>query len=420
LWSTLLGTACAAENPTLVGSNCLEPNNCVVQQQALLIDSVDILLVIDNSASVAPKVKDLKAQLPRMLTAITSGQDGAVSFPPARSVHVAVTTADMGVGTADGSPFCSKLGGDGVFVKPGDVGVTCDVSYPGYLAFEGAGAPLSVADSVACLPLVFPEKSTTIHPPGAATPVDAITPVLTYGCGYEQPLEAALKSLVPGDDPGVTFNAGHGHGDSENAGFLRDNSLLIVVVITDEDDCSAADDSIFNTRQQGGEYSTEPVNLRCFLHQDKLQASQRYIENLKNLRPHNDNVIFSVIGGVPVNLVSDDFRAGYDFSVPAGADKYFADVLANSAMQQAPAPGFEGDSAVLGHLSSSCTLSADDVDPEGNDQGAQPPRRLVEVARGFGAQGILGSICARDFGATTGQIIRAVGEKLGARAKSAN
>jgi hypothetical protein len=32
-------------------------------------------------------------------------------------------------------------------------------------------------------------------------------------------------------------------------------------------------------------------HVRCVI--SGLQASQRYIENLKNLRPHNDNVIFS-------------------------------------------------------------------------------------------------------------------------------
>jgi|GEM_PF-3975462 len=44
--------------------------------------------------------------------------------------------------------------------------------------------------------------------------------------------------------------------------------------------------------------------------------------------------------------------------------------------------------------------------------GATPPRRLVEVAKGFGPHSVLGSICTNDFGETTGQIIRTIGHQL--------
>jgi len=379
--ASLLWAACASE-PTLVASNCDQSGGCV-KQEALRIDAVDILLVIDDSPSIAHKTAQLKAELPRMLTAITTGEDGTASFPPARSVHVAVTTADMGGAPDEPHPVCVGGGQDGVFVRPGDVGVTCDVSYPGYLAYEGGPAALSAVESVGCVPLVFADTKA--------------------GCGFEQPLEAALKALWPSGDDSVTFNTGSGHGGLQNAGFLRENSLLVVIVVSDEDDCSAADPEILALTR--GDYRQQAPNLRCYLNPEKLQQPQRYVDHLKRLRPHNDNVIFAVIGGVPADLVSDERRAAYDFNDPAQADRYFAEVLAARDMQERA----ENEQEAIGRLLPSC---ATDID--GTLHAATPPRRLVEVARGFGSQGVLGSICTPDFGATTGHIIRALGEKLSA------
>jgi hypothetical protein len=224
------------------------------------------------------------------------------------------------------------------------------------------------------------------------------------GCGYEQPLEATLKSLWPQADDSVTFRSGHGHGDEKNAGFLRDNSVLVVVVVTDEDDCSITESDFLESPSTAKpQYAKQPVQLRCYFNPDKLQAPARYIENLKKLRPNNDNVIFAVIAGVPPELASDDFRARYDFAASKQVDQYYADVLAASDMQEQTINPTEP----AGTLAPACSRMVD-----GAALSATPPRRLVEVARGFGAQGVLGSICADDFGSTTGRIIRALAEKL--------
>ena len=63
--------------------------------------------------------------------------------------------------------------------------------------------------------------------------------------------------------------------------------------------------------------------------------------------------------------------------------------------------------------SCSLTRSVDhDMDGMLDTDGATPPRRLVEVAKGFGPHSVLGSICTNDFGETTGQIIRTIGHQL--------
>ena len=390
LCAALLFSAACTTEPQLVASNCEMGEGCL-RTAALKLDAVDILLVMDDSASVADKVDQLKTELPHLLEAITTGESDGVSFPPAKSVHVAVTTTDMGGAVIP--PSCTYEGQDGVFLQPGDRGVTCNMAYPGYLAYtaEDGASPM---ESASCVPLVFPDSASDTG--------------WRHGCGYEQPLEATLKSVWPKADDSLMFRSGYGHGDEKNAGFLRDNSVLVVVIVTDEDDCSITESDFLESPQNAKpQYANQPVSLRCYLNPDKLQAPARYIESLKNLRPNNDNVIFALIAGVPPELVSDDFRSHYDFEAPKQVDQYFADVLTASDMQEKT---IEEDT-MFGRLAPACTRMVD-----GSAYSATPPRRLVEVARGFGAQGVLGSICANDFGNTTGHIIRALAEKLTANA----
>ena len=392
--------ACLSEKPSVVASNCNEADGCGKHQEALHLDAVDILLVIDNSRSIAPQAEQLKAELPRLLTAIVSGQDEEMTFPPANSVHVAVTTSDIGIGTpnSDLDP-CTDTGNDGVFVKPGEVGVTCDVSYPGYLAYEAGAAPIETANSVACVPLVFSDLEGD-----------------NVGCGFEQPLEAALKALWPASDSSIEFVSGTAHGADENQGFLRDNSLLVVVIVTDEDDCSTSDSSIF----QSPDGNNQDLNVRCINRDSTLFDVQRYIEHFRGLRPNNDNVIFATIAGVPADLIAEEHRGNYDFDVPEQRDAYYDDVLDDPRMQNNLFDRIGvmdmdgGTSYEYTNLTPSCVVPVPGIQRE-NFEGVHrlyPPRRLVQLTKAFGTDGVLGSLCADDFGATTGRLIHAIGERL--------
>jgi hypothetical protein len=383
----MMVAACHQQHPQLVASNCDEDESCAQEEQALeQIDEVDILLVVDSSGSILAESEALKAQLPRMLNAIVTGSDEDASFPPASSVHVAVATSDMGALNVHGIDKCSTSGGDdGVFLKPGLVGVTCDVDYPGYLAYDGESAALATVDTVSCVPLTG-----------------------TEGCGFEQPLEAGLKALWPASDDALSFLTGSGHGEDENAGFLRPDSLLVVVVVTDEDDCSTADTTLFIPNPDPSDpLAMQDLNLRCFYNPQDLHAPERYIANFKALRPDNDNVIFAVVGGIPPELLTAEARAEFDFSVPEQVTAFYDAVLAAPAMQEVPRD--EDDLGAGGRLEPSCTSFNRAGDETAS---AHPPRRLVEVAKGFGTSGVLASICADDYGDTTGAIIRAIGERL--------
>lgn len=366
-------TACDDSEPAEVASNCEADKSCVESKQNALaqIDKVDILVVIDSSGSINEEAESLKAELPRMMNAMINGSDEDTSFPPASSVHVAVVTSDLGAG-GENLSGCEGVGDDGIFLRPGEVGVTCDVDYPGFLAYEGGSAPIATVNTVSCVPL---------------TGID--------GCGYEHSLEAGLKALWPASDDSIEFRDGTGHGEDANEGFLRQDSLLVVIVVTDEDDCSAEDPSIFS-RDPASSYANQPANLRCHFNPDALHPIQRYIDGFKTLRPGNDNVVFATIAGVPPDLLSDGATARFESAEEREA--FYEGVLTDPRMQE-----LVDDDAISGSLHPSCVTE---------HAKAMPPRRLVNVARAFGENGVVGSICAENFGGMTGAIIHTVGARL--------
>jgi hypothetical protein len=409
LMTSTLVSACAGASSVSTPADCAQGAVCG-SQQPLHIDAVDILLVVDDSASMLPEANALKAELPRLVNAIISGHDAVMTFPAASSVHVGVVTTDMGAGagapdddrraappcdraagdcsSVQRSPYCSVAGDDGVLVQPGAAGVTCLEADPGYIAYSAGQSEQVTASTLACVPVVLAE--------GAA-----------HGCGFEQPLEAALKALTPAGVHDPRFFTGHGHGDRENAGFLRKDSLLVVVVISDEDDCSASDTNIFALSFEASEpYKREDLNLRCYYNPDKLYPVERYVGSLKALRAGNDNVVFAAIAGIPPALTAPELRASFDLDDQSQRDNYYDAILGAGAMQRQLDPDSLPGSG-NGRMRPSCTMQRGD-----DMRSAEPPSRLVETARGFGEQGVLGSICSDDFGDTTGQLIRAIGAKL--------
>jgi hypothetical protein len=385
--------ACNNEAPEPIASNCKDPKGCIAKPQPLeRIDAVDILMVIDNSASLQNKLDGLKRELPRMLNAVVGGKDGGTTFPAAASVHMAVATSDMGALGVSEIDRCAGSGDDGIFIRPNDAELSCERSYPGYLTFDSAPAALATVDTVGCVPLVGSE-----------------------GCGFEQPLEASLKALWPASDDRVTFSDGESHGEGENGGFLREDSLLVVIVVTDEDDCSASDPTTFlppnqldpeNPEQQA--LAALGLNLRC-TQSERMHDVQRYVDGLKALRPdHPDRIVFAVIAGIPPELAPPVAGSPSDIADDAERDSAYDAILAHPLMQPTVDDRGTPDPADDA-LNPSCNTT------EGR---SFPPRRLIETARGFGQQAVLGSICQDDFGATAGMLIRTIGMRLSAAANT--
>ena len=329
--------------------------------------SLDLLFVVDNSGSMAAEQALLAREFPRMVRSLVTGDvddDGHPDFPPVRDLQVGVVTSDMGalghrIETCEGSPF----GDDGVLRDRRGRNVRgCEANYPSFLTYR-AGAPSD----------------------GFVEDFGCVAQVGTGGCGLEQPLEAALKALTPATSATRFFADSTGHGDGENAGFLRAESILAVLLITDEDDCSIADPELLDATSS--RYTGE-IALRCINHErEGLHDIERYYEGLRQLRPdHPERLLFGAIVGVPADLVGD----------PATID--YGAILSDPRMVPTPNPLWPG------MLVPSC-----EVRLRGQ---AYPPRRLVRLAERFGDQAIVQSICQASFPTTMGAVLNSLGTRI--------
>ena len=178
---------------------------------------VDLLLVVDNSASMGDKSKLLGSSLSPLLKKVAEAGD----------VHVGVINTSLG---AMGGDVC----GDGAqnslahlrTVGPGSAPLASAAK--GFLSYGGGGS--TNIDS-------FIADATTL-----------VNGVGENGCGLEAQLESAYRFLVQPDPwQTVTLSATNlAQLDGVDAtllaqrkAFLRPDSLVVVVMITDEDDSTA-------------------------------------------------------------------------------------------------------------------------------------------------------------------------------------
>jgi hypothetical protein len=218
------------------------------------------------------------------------------------------------------------------------------------------------------------------------------------GCSFEQPLEAALRALAP---------APEGRGGDVNRGFLRDDSLLVVLQLTDEDDCSLQDPRIATPQSalpQDHPFAAQGLDVRCIRNPEGLYPTGRYIDGLKALRPGaEDRVMFFAIAGVPPATVGDEALRPGTLEDPDARGRFYDAILNAPSMLDAIDEG------------SASSPDDDAVVPvcDGENGPARPARRLVEVARGFGMNGLVQSICERDLSRAIDVILRSIARRLG-------
>ncbi|HEX7480673.1 MAG TPA: hypothetical protein VF331_22930 [Polyangiales bacterium] len=356
-------------------------------------NKIDLLFIVDNSPSMREEQAALRDQFPRLMTTLTTGMRNGKRYASAvKDLHIGVVSVNMGLIGIEGIGGCSGatgvgpsgFGDDGLLQhqpSPDPAVTGCKTSYPKYLSYvAGQDDPAAVAKDFAC-----------------------VATLGTNGCGFEQQLESGLKALWPKTDVDATTGklhtpnritfltdtahpaAKYGHGDLENQGFLRDDSLLAVVLVTDEEDCSSATTVHFTPQQYLA--PTDPLynqdlNLRCFYNEKNLYPVMRYVHGLQALRSSSELVLFAAITGVPADLTDS---SGVDLANDAQRSKYYSTMLSDARMQARPdATRQPGD----GNLVPSCITATST---------ATPPRRIVEVAEGFGKNGRVQSICDADF-----------------------
>jgi hypothetical protein len=184
---------------------------------------VDLLLAVDNSASMGDKARLLSKSVGTLLRRVVLAGD----------VHVGVITSSLG---SFGGDVCANTGSQNTLA---------------HLATNGPGD----------VPVPSATKGFLAYGPGGATDVDAfvadaeklVDGVGETGCGLEAQLESTYRFLVQPDPwASVTLNADN---QAEYSGldsallvqrkaFLRPDSLVVVVMLTDEDDSSVDPRSI--------------------------------------------------------------------------------------------------------------------------------------------------------------------------------
>jgi hypothetical protein len=191
--------ACLAP-PVEAPRTTVEQQTDVATEQNLK-DQVDILFMVDDSGSMAPKQTALRARFPDLVKVL----DDFAAAGNKASYHIAVVSSDLGA-----------------------PGISCGKNRGGKLQQVGAGSAVGCLGPVGANYIEYDQKTGTNNLPAGQdlpTTFGCMSNVGDKGCGFEMQLESAYRAL---HDP-----------IAENQGFLRPGAILAVVFVTDEDDCSA-------------------------------------------------------------------------------------------------------------------------------------------------------------------------------------
>jgi hypothetical protein len=228
----LLGWACTSHP---LGQPLPDP----VQQTNLYVDvspvrQLDMVFMIDNSPSMAPKQAKLQAQFPKLIDALRDPNTNALP-----DLRIAIIDSDLGTAGAWASGSCGPNAENGN--SPwGDKGQfrminaqSCGVldQHAMWLEYAGGKSVNFTGD----ISQVFGCLASQLG---------------TMGCGEEHQLEAFQFALMA-----------KGIGNDTQQTMVRPTAYLGLVFLTDEDDCSAAgNDGMFGDKP---ELAGESASLRC-------------------------------------------------------------------------------------------------------------------------------------------------------------
>ncbi len=238
------------------------------------VSKVDLLFMIDNSASMGEKQQYLEAAIPDLVTAFTT----STAFPPVHDMHIGIVSSSLGPRLGD--KYQSGAGGvcnaaatitingatlndhndDQAHLLTRSSDPTLPVSAP------PTEVPLPDASSgfLAWFPNVPANSGASVTPGATAITdaktlqtdfVDLVAGVHEYGCGIESQLESWYRFLIQPDPyASLTLNGTKAEWVGvdttiikERHDFLRPDSLVVIVDLTDEND------SEIDVRSLGGQ-----------------------------------------------------------------------------------------------------------------------------------------------------------------------
>ncbi len=232
---------------------------------------LDILVVVDDSASIAEEQMALADEVPSMFDSLldpdVDPETGLPAHVPVTDVHVGVINMDMGTGGYP-LPGCTDPvdGDDGVLLhEPLPYWAGCDPEYPPFVSctIDEPGCSERLSNDFHCLAVLGND-----------------------GCVWEQAFKAVTRALVD-----------HRHG--ANAGFLRDDSILVLVFVSDEEEWSVApgSESIFDMSDP----TLGPMILRPFNHPEMLVPVVEYEGIFDSLRTDPERILLAFFVGVPMD-----------------------------------------------------------------------------------------------------------------------
>ena len=249
-WRQLRWLLCAASAPALwacsthrLAAPDEKPSVADVRQFRQNVNhKLDILFMVDDSASMKPLQAKMAAQLPMFMDQLVDKSTGQLP-----DLHVAVISSSYGGGAWANVNQChsgSYPGDDqGKFQQgPGGAG---NGSCPGWPTGQRY---LKTGDGTAANPPNFQ---------GDIRPLFQCMALLgDGGCGFESQFESTYAALVKAKKPEAE--------DPDNGGFVREDALLAIVMLTNEDDCSVRDDTLILDPSPARDSAKDPVGLGAF------------------------------------------------------------------------------------------------------------------------------------------------------------
>jgi hypothetical protein len=242
------------------GYTCDDPVDLGVPPSGPRSDKVDLLLVVDNSRSMADKQEILQLGVADMVGRFTNprcvdASGAAAPTQPASPDDACPSGYDREMAPVEDlhiGVISSSIGGHGADACDPGVEPTGD-DQAHLLTRNGSGGTVSTYDDLGFLAW---DPAQTLSPPGendqASLESDLealIGGAGDVGCGYEAPLEAWYRFLVE-PDPHASISLMNNSAVLEGtdqtvldsrAEFLRDDSTVVIVMLTDENDCSIRD-----------------------------------------------------------------------------------------------------------------------------------------------------------------------------------
>jgi hypothetical protein len=321
---------------------------------------VDLLFLIDDSASMAPLQAKLRQRMGDFMGVLQMLPGGMPDL------HVAVVSSSLGAGVYGNVTGCfpGTAGNlDGNFQHKSGCGLPAGQTF---LRTTGGAAPM------------------TNFTGDIATVFSCIADLGQGGCGFEHQFDAVRLALQKAEVPGT-----------ENYGFLRPDAMLSVVFLTNEDDCSVpADSMLFDPNQQS---TSEPLgglqSYRC------SEFGHRCDQPMPHAAPGMPVAMTGCHSAEDGKLVTVQGVIDFLYSLKPGAPQnVFVALIAGPTAPYVIKPqqfmigngGIETQPQVV----HSCTSGT------AGTEYADPAIRLNQLAAAFAPNSVVSSICADDFSTT--------------------